>query len=177
MDDDTAIGRSLQGDRQAFRSLVERYERQALARAMAITGDLDTAREAAQEAFVDAWRHLERFDRGRPFYPWLQTLLRHRCFKQLAGRPRVDPEHEREVAEPVAPDQEQRPDLERALAALDPADRELVLLKHLGGMTYAELGARLGIPPGTVMSRLFHARRRLKDLLEPATLPPPGSPR
>jgi RNA polymerase sigma-70 factor (ECF subfamily) len=56
-------------------------------------------------------------------------------------------------------------DLRQALDRLEPGDREILVLKHLDGWTYDELAERLAIPRGTVMSRLFHARRRLKQLL------------
>ena len=67
-----------------------------------------------------------------------------------------------------------RLEIERALAALSPIDREVVMLRHLDGLSYAELAAWLEIPVGTVMSRLFNARRRLRDGLSRG-LPPAQS--
>jgi len=164
MDDRAAICRSLGGDPQGFRPLVERYQRQAHAHALAITGSPDAARDAVQEAFIDAWRHLPRFDLDRPFYPWLYALVRNRCYKRLAiARARAEKAAMLVVAQPGETDRAE--EVNEALLALSPPDRELLLLKHLDGLTYDELSRRLGIPPGTVMSRLHHARRRLRELL------------
>ena len=168
MDDGDAIARCLGGEPGAFRHLVERYEREAFAHALAITACRDTARDAVQEAFVDAFSHLDRFDRSRRFYPWLYTLLRNRCFKQLAAKRPVAGLVANDLIEPSRDPGDESPDLEKALLSLEPEERELVLLKHLDGLTYGELAERLGIPAGTVMSRLFHARRKLQARLGPA---------
>lgn len=174
MDDATAIARSRAGDRDAFRHLVERYQREAYAHALAITGDRDLASDAVQDALIDAWRGLPRFERGRDFYPWLYTLVRHRCLKGLARRGPTAPEGELpRLLEPTSEARETSGDLERALWRLAPEDRELIVLKHLDGLGYAELATRLCVRPGTVMSRLHHARQRLKALLEPS--PPEGA--
>jgi RNA polymerase sigma-70 factor (ECF subfamily) len=120
------------------------------------------AADAAQEAFLDAFRGLAGFDASRPFYAWLYVLLRNRCFKQrarrgtrsesgvlpdLAGAPDVSPE---------------RMDLWRAIDRLSPEDAELIVLKHNEGWTYVELSAARNVPRGTVMSRLYAARQRLQ---------------
>jgi RNA polymerase sigma-70 factor (ECF subfamily) len=176
MDDAEAVRECLAGDRQAFRHLVNRYQTRALAHARALVGGEAGAADAAQEAFLDAFRSLARFDLEREFYPWFYVLLRNRCFKQRS-RPGtrhlgvLASDHEQESAPATEPEaaggasREEALDLRRAISRLDPSDRELVLLKHLEGWTYEELSARLGIPRGTVMSRLFHARRRLQSLI------------
>ncbi|HXW07912.1 MAG TPA: sigma-70 family RNA polymerase sigma factor [Vicinamibacterales bacterium] len=166
MDDAEAIGRCREGEADAFRHLVQRYQRRALAHARALTRNDADAADAAQEAFLDAFRSLHRFDASRGFYPWFYVLLRNRCFKQRRSS------HERTGFDPLAADaaadggpREELHDLQRALARLDPPDRELIVLKHLDGWTYDELARRLDIPRGTVMSRLFHARQRLQALV------------
>ena len=150
---------------EAFRHLVHRYQRRALAHARAFTGNDADAADAAQSAFIDAFRHLQRFDETREFYPWFYVLLRNRCFKRV--RPQDRPSAD-EVVEPPAPAVHSREDLYDLRTALDRLradERELILLKHLDGWTYDELAERLDIPRGTVMSRLFHARQRLKALM------------
>lgn len=167
MDDATAIGLSAGGDREAFRCLVERYEGQAYAHALAITRDRASAQDAVQEAFLDAWRAIARFDAARRFYPWLYTLLRNRCFKALAvRRPPDGPQAVGLLRAPEGQRPESTLDLERALARLAPEERELLLLKHLDGLSYEELAERTGLAAGTVMSRLFAVRRRVKALLD-----------
>jgi len=166
MDDAAAIGRSLAGEREAFRHLVERYESEALAHAATILGNREDARDAVQEAFLDAFRKLAQYDHSRRFYPWFYTILRHRCLKLLAARVRQLPGTSPAVeilARPVDSAPEDVGALEPALHGLASEERELLTLKYLDGLTYDELAQRLGIPRGTVMSRLYHARRRLRE--------------
>jgi RNA polymerase sigma-70 factor (ECF subfamily) len=163
MEDRAAIRECQTGDREAFRHLVEKYQSQALGHAASILGNRDDALDAVQEAFWDAFQGLGRFDCDRAFYPWFYVILRNRCYKLLSSRRRT-------AAEPIdalqlLSEQDecgvQTVALERALMALEPEDRELLLLKHLDGLSYAELAERLVIPAGTVMSRLYTARKRL----------------
>src|SRR5512145_924354 len=86
MDDQVSIEKCIEGDHDAFRDLVERYQRQAVSHATAILGHRDDALDAAQEAFIDAFRALKNFDKARPFYPWFYVLLRNRCYKQRSRR-------------------------------------------------------------------------------------------
>jgi RNA polymerase sigma-70 factor (ECF subfamily) len=168
MDDSVAIRKCRAGDKDAFRHLVERYQIEAMGHALAILSDREDAHDAVQEAFLDAYQALSRFDMSRQFYPWFYTILRNRCFKLIAGRKRkVGPPPDDALL--LAPVSEVAPEdrlaLEQALLELSPSDRELVTLKHLDGLSYDELAGRLEIPRGTVMSRLFHARKRLREKL------------
>src|SRR5436190_23564722 len=85
MDDSIALKNCLDGDRESFRYLVERYQNQAVGHATALLGNREDAKDAVQEAFVDAFRALDKFDASRRFYPWFYVLLRNRCFKMLAA--------------------------------------------------------------------------------------------
>jgi len=162
MEDLSAIQRCRRGVAEAFRHLVERYQRRALAHARALTGDDADAADAAQEAFLDAFRNLDRFDEAREFYPWFYVLLRNRCFKQRARfRDRAGASELVDRAASDGGSREDVHDLRTALDRLGSEDRELIVLKHLDGWTYDELAERLEIPRGTVMSRLYHARQRL----------------
>lgn len=166
MHDAEAIRRCRQGEIDAFQHLVHRYQRRALAHARALTGNDADAADVAQNAFLDAFRNLGRFDETREFYPWFYVLLRHRSFKQAASaRDRADTSEPVDTPAPGVGSPEELYDLRAALDRLPSDDRELVVLKHLDGWTYDELAERLEIPRGTVMSRLFHARQRLKDLM------------
>ena len=166
MQDAHAIRQCRQGDAEAFRHLVQRYQRRALAHARALTGNDADAADAAQDAFLDAFRHLGGFDDAREFYPWFYVLLRNRCLKQRARfRDRAGACELPDRAAPGAGPPEELHDLRTALDRLGPGDHELIVLKHLDGCTYDELAKRLEIPRGTVMSRLFHARQRLLALM------------
>ncbi|HSO73719.1 MAG TPA: sigma-70 family RNA polymerase sigma factor [Blastocatellia bacterium] len=164
MDDQAALQACRTGDRQAFRYLVETYQRQAIGHATGILANREDALDAVQEAFMDAFQALKRFDPSRKFYPWFYVILRNRCYKLAAARSKHETEsiEDMQILEPsTSVPREELMLLERALMELDAEDREIITLKHLDGLSYQELAERLQIPEGTVMSRLFHARKRL----------------
>ena len=166
-DDEIAIEKCRNGEREAFRHLVEKYQRQAVSHATAILGNREDALDAAQEAFIDAFKALKQFDSSRPFYPWFYVLLRNRCFKLAARKRETESIDETAIVAPNSTAQSERIlALENALRSLDMEDREIVTLKYFDGLSYNELAARLQIPKGTVMSRLFHARKKLQAKLE-----------
>ena len=164
MDDREAIKSCRAGDKEAFRHLVEQYQRQALGHATAILGNREDACDATQEAFLDAYHAINRFDLARRFYPWFYVLLRNRCFKMAAGERKRETQDIEEI-QILSPEtdlpREELLSLELALRALPNEERELITLKHFDGLSYAELAERLEIPIGTVMSRLYHARKML----------------
>jgi RNA polymerase sigma-70 factor (ECF subfamily) len=167
MDDAAAIEKVQNGEREAFRFLVESYQAQAVAHAAAILGNREDAQDAAQEAFIDAFRALRRFDKERRFYPWFYVLLRNRCYKMTAKRRETQNLEELEIVAPQnSLPREDKIALDRALLALSGEEREIIALKYLDGLSYDEIAARLEIPRGTVMSRLFHARKALQAKLE-----------
>jgi len=168
MDDSVAIERCKAGDKEAFRHLVERYQAEAIGHAVAILANREDALDAVQDAFLDAYQALGRFDTSCKFYPWFYTILRNRCFKLAARRKKnvglaLDDIVILAPVSDVTP--EDRVTLERALRELSAAERELLTLKHLDGLSYQELAERLEIPLGTVMSRLYHGRKRLREKL------------
>jgi len=166
-DDEIAIEKCRNGEREAFRHLVEKYQRQAVSHATAILGNREDALDAAQEAFIDAFKALKQFDSSRPFYPWFYVLLRNRCFKLAARKRETESIDETVIVAPNSTAQSERIlALENALRSLDMEDREIVTLKYFDGLSYNELAERLQIPKGTVMSRLFHARKKLQAKLE-----------
>ena len=166
MDDAAIIGRCLKGEKEAFRFLVERYQTQAVGHSLAILANREDARDATQEAFVDAFQALKKFDRTRRFYPWFYVLMRHRCYKLLAKRPEAENIEDMQILAPqTGVSGEERIALERALRSLSSEDREIVTLKYLDGLSYDEIAEHLEIPRGTVMSRLFYVRKELQAKL------------
>jgi RNA polymerase sigma-70 factor, ECF subfamily len=173
MDDPEAVKRCLEGKEDAFRTLVERHQGRALGHAVAIIRNRDDAQDAVQDAFLNAHRALHTFDRERVFYSWFYAILRNCCYKLLARRRSDDVDHAGRLdllESPTLP-VDDRLAIEQALAALSAVDREIVMLRHFDGLSYAELAASLEIPVGTVMSRLFNARKRLRDGLSGGTSP------
>jgi len=166
MDDAAIIERCLKGEKDAFRFLVEHYQAQAVGHSLAILANREDALDATQEAFVDAFQALKKFDAARRFYPWFYVLLRNRCYKLIAKKREAENIEEAEILAPQAGiSGEERIALERALLSLAREDREIVTLKYLDGFSYDEIAELLKIPRGTVMSRLFYARRELQAKL------------
>jgi RNA polymerase sigma-70 factor, ECF subfamily len=168
MDDYAAIERCRAGDNEAFRAIVEHYQAEAIGHATAILGNHEDALDAVQEAFIDAFRALDRIDLSRRFYPWFYVLLRNRCYKLAHARRKREMSNSDEMAI-LAPAASIRPEesmlLEQAMFELPTEDRELITLRHLDGLSYQELAERLEVPQGTIMSRLYHARNKLRERL------------
>jgi len=168
MDDPTAIRRCRAGDKESFRYLVERYEAEAIGHAIAILGTREDARDAVQESFISAYQALPRFDLNRRFYPWFYVILRNCCYKMAAARKNreISLSDELMILAPIAELQrEETMLLERSVLDLKDEDRELITLRHLDGLSYEELAERLGVPLGTIMSRLYYARKSLREKL------------
>ena len=124
----------------------------------------EDAEDAVQEAFIDAFKAIGKFDTSRTFYQWFYVLLRNRCYKMTAKR---RPTENLDDVQLLAAQREDdtRFALEKALHSLTHEEREIVSLKYFSGLSYDELAAHLQIPRGTVMSRLFYARQRLQGKL------------
>ncbi len=180
VDDDGALIRRAQaGDAEAFGRLVERYMRRAYYAALSLVGSREDALDLSQDAFVRAFRARRTLDPERPFYAWLYQILRRLCFNFLRDR-RTRARHLEAAESWLADDAAHRaPDPERVLAreedrrrvtaaidALPAREREVLALKEFEELTYREIASLVGIPIGTVMSRLYSARKRLADALE-----------
>jgi len=165
------------GAARFYEPLVRAYEPAGLRLAVAMMGNVDDARDALQEAFVKAFDSLHRFDLRRPFGPWFFQILRNQCRDMLRSRQaRFKMEALDEKLESRPADAERGPErlrqrsaarelLWRALEHIGPEHREILVLKELQGFRYGEIAEILDIPEGTVASRLFHARKALKDVL------------
>ncbi len=167
MDDINAIKKCLAGEIENFSFLVKKYQNEAFAHAIAILGNAEDAHDAVQDAFLDAFKALGKFDSLQKFYPWLYVILRNRCFKIAQSQKRkieITSGELKIIA--VQPDETSKAEtelVEQALFELTPLDREILTLKHLDGLSYEEIAQRLVIPAGTVMSRLYHARMRFRE--------------
>jgi RNA polymerase sigma-70 factor (ECF subfamily) len=166
------------GDSRFYEPLVRAYEGPGLRVATGMMGNLDDARDALQEAFVKAFHNLARFDLGRSFGPWFYQILRNQCRDMLRSRQarfRVETVDERLELRPADPERGPERARQRAAAKellwkglerIGADHREVLVLKEIQELRYNEIADILDIPEGTVASRLFHARRALKDALE-----------
>ena len=173
------------GDAQAFDQLVESLRGRAFHVARALVGSRDDAMELTQEAFLKVYRARESFRDGEPFLPWFHRILRNACYSFLRDKGRVrersvsarsegadDDAADFEIADEATSPVEAVEAGERSAAfwvafrTLSARDREILSLRHFDELAYKEIAEALSIPEGTVMSRLFHARRRLREALE-----------
>jgi RNA polymerase sigma-70 factor (ECF subfamily) len=184
-DDLALVQRVRAGEKDAFRALVVRYQRKVYAVALGIVKDPDLAWDVAQEAFVRVHRSLGAFKGDSAFSTWLFRITTHLAIDAvrkertsrkddvdevqesdlegggegiLATRLGTDPRHNvlrRELAEKI----------QEALATLPEKHRTILVLREVEGLSYEELAERLGIHKGTVMSRLFHARKKMQAAL------------
>ncbi len=184
-----AVAKAAKGDHEAFRVLVERYQNRAYGLALRVMRDEEAARDVVQEAFLKAYRSLDRFEGRSSFYTWFYRVVMNLCLdakrRTPAGR-HVEWDEQRAMQTPTATGMDAiDPDLQRAAGpsgeleraqlrdalrhAIDqlPDDaRQTLVLREVDGLSYAEIAEALEIPKGTVMSRLHHARKRMRTLLE-----------
>jgi len=175
-DDRPLILKIRDGDRAAFGALVERYMRRAYYAALGLVGSHDDALDLSQEAFVRAFRAREKLDPERPFYPWLYQILRRLCFNFTRDRRTRTARLEEaswgmaegararaQVDDPVRrlERRELRERLDAAIDTLPDRLREVFVLREFEQLKYREIAELLDIPIGTVMSRLYDARRAL----------------
>ena len=175
-DETFVLARARQGDLAAFETVVRRYQRRVYGVALRIVRAHDVADDVAQEAFVRAWRSLDRFELGRPFGPWICRIAANLAVNHVRS-PRAREEGLPEgYAETRSPDPgplgrvldgEARQVLDRAVSELSREQRAVFVLRTVEEMSYEEIAGALGISPGTVMSRLFRARERLAKALGP----------
>jgi RNA polymerase sigma-70 factor (ECF subfamily) len=162
------------GDRRALSQLAERWQPKFLGHAWRLTGEADLAADMAQEAWIEIMRGIARLDDAAAFPAWAMRIVTRRCAKAIRRRQRRragDAALAREPGTGVqAPDRaEARADLaplRRAMAGLPAAQRAALGLFYLEEMSVAEIAVALEVPPGTVKTRLMHARNKLRAELE-----------
>ncbi|HYM81811.1 MAG TPA: sigma-70 family RNA polymerase sigma factor [Candidatus Limnocylindria bacterium] len=180
--DEADLVRAAQGgDQAAFAEIVRRYQRAVYRVAYALTRNASDADDLAQEAFVRAFQALKRFRAGEPLYPWLSritTNLAYSLFRRRKRRPETPLEPLVEAGmqwgvhdDPAdaAADEEHRRHLRAAFAELKPEHQAVLVLRAIEDQSYEEIAQSLGVPIGTVMSRLSRARAELKQRLRART--------
>ena len=172
----------------AWADLIGRHRRRLFSLAYRFTGQYQEAEELTHEIIVRVYRQLDRFDPRAHFAVWLNSVARNYCIDhyrtKVRERQRLLPEEapfERTPGSPrLGPDRlleqrEARASLLRALDGLSPKLREVVQLRFFQELPYEEIGERLGVPEGTVKSRIHRGRAELKRLLV-ADRDSPGRP-
>lgn len=181
--DGALVERARGGDREAFRELVERYQRKVAALAAGMLRNRDDALDVVQETFTKAYQSLDRFKGDSSFYTWIYRIAVNLCidhqrregrYVQTAtetadGLDDVAPPAPEDLArnEPYerARSQEIGARLAEAIEELTPEHRAVILLREVDGLSYEEICQIVACPKGTVMSRLHYARRQLQARL------------
>jgi RNA polymerase sigma factor (sigma-70 family) len=175
-DEAQLVDRAQRGDEEAYGELVQRHADLAFRTAYLITGSAAEAEDAAQEGFIAAHRALARFRPGAPLRPWLLRIVANaaRNRRRAAGRRAemglrlANSTRDADAApspERAAEAAEERAALLRAVASLDPADRDVVACRYFLQLSVAETAVVLGCADGTVKSRLSRALERLRQAM------------
>lgn len=187
--DHDLVQRVQAGDTAAFRALFDKYHRRAFAVAMGVVKNQDDALDAVQEAFVKVHKNIHKFQGSSSFYTWLYRIVMNVSIdhvRRTSRRKTLDFDEralheESEVAGdgalvPSVADanpgnaalrRELGGAIQAALQELPEHHRAVIVLREIEGMSYEEMAETLGVPKGTVMSRLFHARKKMQAALAP----------
>ncbi|HSL87981.1 MAG TPA: sigma-70 family RNA polymerase sigma factor [Ignavibacteriaceae bacterium] len=158
-----------------FEILVKQNMRRAYFVALGFLGSHDSAMELSQEAFIRAYRNFNRFDKNRKFFTWYYKILKNLCLNFLRDNKNHNRENYLELSKKAvmqkSPEQELEEKeitekLNNAIDSLNEIEREILILREFEGMCYRDISELLNIPEGTVMSRLYYARKKLSSLMK-----------
>ena len=180
------VKRVRNGEKAAFRELVERYQRKVFSIAFGMVNNREDAMDLSQDAFLKVYHNLDRFEGSSSFYTWLYRIVVNVCIDHIrrTGK-RIQVDYDDAILRDVAVDGEDRirpsilgidpvkahgrkellGEIRRALDELSPIHKEAIVLRELEGLSYQEMAEVMGVSKGTVMSRLHHARKNLQALL------------
>jgi RNA polymerase sigma-70 factor (ECF subfamily) len=181
--DEALVGWAQKGDTEAFEELVHRHRDKIYARAMMMMRNEDEALDLSQEAWVKAWQRLHQFQGDSSFATWMTRIVINLCLDQIRRQKKMRAESIEQIEEegggverqmPVEhvnpieglEKEELRKRIDEAMGKLTEAHRTVLVLHEFQGMEYKEIARKVGISIGTVMSRLFYARRRMASLLQ-----------
>jgi len=180
--DEQLVGAAKGGDMDAFEELVARHRDKIYARAFSMMRNEDEALDLSQEAWVKSWQRLKQFQGDSRFGTWMTRIVVNLCLDQLRRRKRQRTESIEEMNEETGGVEQQMPVvagnpterleraelrkvIDRALGLLSHEHRTVLVLHEFEEMEYKEIARTMGCSIGTVMSRLFYARRRMAALL------------
>ena len=181
--DEQMVAWAKDGDTEAFEELIHRHRDKIYARAMIMMRNEVDAVDLSQEAWVKSWQRLHQFQGESSFATWMTRIVINLCLDQIRRQKRTRAESIEEMQEesggverqmPIAEtnptegleSEEVRRRIDEAMGKLTDAHRTVLVLHEFEGLEYKEIAKRVGISIGTVMSRLFYARRRLASLLQ-----------
>lgn len=160
------VRRARGGDLAAFEDLVRGHQADVFRLALHLVRDRPTAEDVTQEAFLLAFRSLRRFRGRSKFSTWLYRITRNCAVDAIRGRERRRRLERATTERPPVPDASLRAAVGAAIDGLPPDLREAFVVIEVFGLPYGEAGTVLGVPPGTLKSRMHRARRLLMRALE-----------
>jgi RNA polymerase sigma-70 factor, ECF subfamily len=184
-EDDAIVERARAGDRAAFQTLFEKYHRRAFAIAIGVVKRPEDALDVVQDAFIKVHKHIGNFQGSSSFYTWLYRIVMNLAIDHIRKARKVtewgdEVQREDDAGDgtlvPHMPDEnpskaairrELSGKIHAALETLPEYHRAVIVLREVEGMSYEEMAQVLDVPKGTIMSRLFHARRKLQEQLQP----------
>ncbi len=172
-DEQQLIARAQRGDAEAYAALVRQYQEVAFRAAFLILRDVDEAADAAQDAFLRAYRALGSFKLSKPFRPWILRIVTNQALNRIkftARRAKMTERYGRSIAMDSPQEQsieasEQNERLLQAVSKLSDDERALVSLRYFLELPEAEVADALKIPLGTVKSRLHRTLARLREII------------
>jgi RNA polymerase sigma-70 factor (ECF subfamily) len=182
-DDRQLVDAARNGDANAFRELVIRHQRRAYAVALGMLHDPDDARDVCQEAFLKVHKSIGTFEGEAQFFTWLYRIVMNLCIDHLRKKrgQQVEFDDAQSHDDPdeggIAPvrtgfdparalaDKELRNQILGALDKLSPTHRAVLVMREVDGLSYQEMADTMKCSIGTIMSRLFHARKKMQTML------------
>lgn len=186
-DETRLVERAQQGDRQAFQELVENYQRKVYGVCIGMLKDPADSQDVSQEVFIKVYRYLDNFNFDSSFYTWLYRITVNKCIDFIRKQKRkrevdyddsIQRDDEVEGDDELLPSRlgihpdevygrkELREKMLEALETLTEKHRTILVLREVEGLSYSEMAEVLDISEGTVMSRLYHARRYFQEAVE-----------
>jgi len=167
MDDAVLIEKIKKGDMEAYEELVKKYMKKAYNVALYYTKNPTDAWDISQQGFVNAWQGIKKFDTKKPFFPWLYAIIKNEALSRFKRERKEEmkknglPLKNIDTPEENFKKKENTERLRKALLGLDEEKQEIIYLRHYAEMSYKEISEALDLPEGTIMSRLYYARKAL----------------
>lgn len=155
------------GDAQAYQQIVKKYMQTAYYIALGFVHNHQDALDLSQESFIKAFRKIKSFDAGRPFFPWFYRILKNLCidhFKRIRRRKEI-PLEESYFLIQDSEDKEMKEAMWQGIEKLPFEQKEIIILRYFREYSYEEIAEITGKPIGTVMSSLYYAKKKLKDIV------------
>lgn len=182
LDESILVNHAKSGDTQSFEELVSRYRDRVYARAFSIMRNEDLAIDLSQNAWIKAWQRLEQFHGDASFVTWLNRIITNLCLDELRRQKRLKTDSIEEIQEDTGPvenrmeirdfdpiaklnQQELRERIDDAMDKLSVNHRTVLLLYEYEQLEYKQIADQMDTTIGTVMSRLFYARKKMASLL------------